>query len=267
MVSKIGSSPAARSDAKALFAAPGIACVLVLSWLLPLEWWALTIVGGLSTLILAAVALAYRRLGRRLLTKPALVAASVMWAIAVFTVAYGWLALEQVHSVQTNGTAAPTSVGVVALLASAMGIAGGEVGVHVQEGARIVAHVQLLVVLGAVAGVGGQVVQRLAGDDDAPAPPPPEPRSLVLDLYRRVHDWLSAEEGSAALDELRIYEPDARMAKKRLLRSLPNPETITEPRALEVFQQISAGDLEFTYPVRFEGGRLGPIVRGMLEGR
>lgn len=266
-MSEIGSNPTGSSDSKALFAAPGIACVLVLSWLLPLEWWALAIVGGLSTLILAAVALAYRRLGGRLLTKPALLAASVMWAIAVFAVAYGWLALVQVHSVQTNGTAAPTSVGVVALLASAMGIAGGEVGVHVQEGARIVAHVQLLVVLGAVAGVGGQVVQRLAGDEETPAAPPPAPESLTLDLYRRVYETLSAEEGSDVLDELRIFEPDTRMIKKRLLRSLPHPDTVTDADALDVFQRIRAGDLEFTHPVRFEGGRLGAIVTGMLEGR
>ena len=235
-----------------LAGAPVIGCLLVVSWLLPVAVWAIVAVGIASSLIFVLVVSAYRNLGRRLLAKPAVVAASVMYAIALFTLAYASLALVQVGSVQTNGAAAPGSLGVAALLATAMGIAGGEVGVHVQGGARVLAHIQLLVVVGAVAGVGGQIVHRLTdGDAEATVLPPPEPRSLTLELYKRVYDLLSG------------LEPD-----RQRIQNLPHPDTATEADALKVFERINTGDLEYLYGIHFEkSSSLGETVRSWLHKR
>ena len=256
---------AARSEWAPLAGAPAIGCLLVSSWVLPLAPWAIATVGVVSSVILALVVNSYRDLGRRLLAKPAVVAGSVMYAIALFTLAYASLALAQVGSVQTNGDASPGSLGVAALLATAMGIAGGEVGAHVQEGARIVAHIQLLVVVGAVAGVGGQIVRRVTDQDGAP--PPPEPRSLTLELYARVYSRLSERGGDRVLDERGIDSRDTRLQLKQSIRDLPHPDVATEVDALEVFQRINAGDLEYFYPIPFEGASLGETVRSWLRGR
>jgi hypothetical protein len=249
-----------------LAGAPAIGCVLVASWLFPLTPWAIAAVGAVSSAIYLLVVGAYRHLGRRLLAKPAVVAASVMYTIALFAVAYASLALVQVGSVTTNGAARPDSLGVAALLATAMGIAGGEVGAQVQQGARVIAHVQLLVVIGAVAGVGGQVIRRLAdGDSEVTDPSPPPPRSLLLELYARIYGRLSEREGDRALDEQGIDDMDRRLEIKQRIRALPSPDIATDADALEVFERIRSRDLEYFYGLPLEGISLGDAVRPWLE--
>lgn len=182
-----------------LLGAPAIAGLLLLSWLFPLEAWAIAVLGAVASAVFGLVGYSQRSLGRRLLARPAVAAVLVMYVIALFTLAFASLALEQPGSIQTNGGAHPQSLGVAALLATAMGIAGGEVGAQVQEGARVIAHVQLLLVIGAVAGVGGQLLQRITGGSEpGPIAPEPEPPSPTQDLYLRVYERLLEQNGEAA---------------------------------------------------------------------
>ncbi len=241
--------------------------MLVLSWLAPLRAWAIALVGAVSTVVFVLVAGSYRALGRRMLAKPAVVATGVMYVIALFTLAYASIALTEAGSIQTDGAHLPGSLGVAALLATAMGIAGGEVGVHVQEGARVIAHVQLLVIIGAVAGVGGQVARRLSDTDEEPAGPSgPPPRTLTLELYARVYERLSERGGDVVLDERQVYDPEMRRGLKQLIGALPPPDLASDDDALDVFRRIDTSDLEYFYPARFEGNSLGNIVRAWLRG-
>lgn len=249
-----------------LLGAPLIAVVLVLSWVLPVSSWALALVGGISTVVFAVIIAAHRGPTRRMLVEPVVIATLVMYVIALFTLAYGAISLAEPGSVQTDGSHDPHLLGVAAMLATAMGIAGGEVGAHVQEGARIIAHVQLLLVIGAVAGVGGQVARRLAGgttpEETAPTP---APGSLMLDLYARVYRRLSQRGGEQALDERDMTDPGLRRRLKQEIDALPRPEVATEAQAATVFQRINAGDLEYFYPLPFEGSSLGVTVRWWLH--
>jgi len=249
-----------------LLGAPAIGLVLVLSWLLPLAAWAIATIGVASSVIFVLVVSAHRGLGRRLFLKPAVAAALVMYAIALFTLAYAALALEQVGSIQTNGSGRPQSLGVAALVATAMGIGGGEVGAQVRDGARVIAHIQLLLVIGAVAGVGGQLVQRLAG---APAPNerqgPREPHSPVFDLYTLVFNRLTENEGETALNDAPAADAETRRRLKQSLRSLPHPSRATEGEAMTVFRRINAGDLEYFYSIPLAEESLGVTVRSWLD--
>lgn len=249
-----------------LLGPPVIALVLVGSWGLPIASWTLALVGGVSTVVFIMVAVAHRGPLRSMLVEPVVVATLVMYAIALFTLAYGSLSLVEPGSVETNGAHDPSLLGVAALLATAMGIAGGEVGAHMQYGARIVAHVQLLLVIGAVAGVGGQIARRLAestGREEAG--PPPVPVSLMLDLYARVYQRLSEQVGDRALDESQLDDPEVRGRLKREINELPKPALATETQAAIVFNRIRSGDLEHFYQLPFEGATLGTIVGWWLD--
>ena len=226
--------------------APAIGLVLLIAWLLPLAWWAIAIVGVASTVIFVLVLGAHRQFGRRLFARPAVLAALVMYTIALFTLAYAAVALEQAHSIETNGDGRPGSLGVAALLATSMGIAGGEVGVQVRDGARVIAHIQLLLVIGAVAGAGGQLIQRLTGQasDDKP-PAGPGPVDPILDLYARVYGRLTEGWGDMVLQESGVTNAEQREQFRRRLQRLPRPDTVSRSGAIAVFERIMAGDLEF----------------------
>jgi hypothetical protein len=219
--------------------------------------------GAACSAIFLAVVLYYRDLRSRLLRKPAVVAALVMYSVAVFSVAYAVCSLVQRGSVQTDGTAIPHTLGVAALLASGLGIAGGEVGAHVQNDARIVAELQLLLVVGAVAGVGAQVAKRLSGE--APPTVAPRPLTPTLELYERVYRRLSDREGDTVLAERQITEPATRLRLKSLIADLPAPAVATEGDAVRTFELINAGELEYFYPLPFGERSLGETVRAWLH--
>jgi len=251
-----------------LLGAPMIGLLLVLSWLAPLSVWALAVLGGLSTALFVLIVSAHDLPMRRRFTAPVVVATLVMYAIVLFTLAYGSISLVEPGSVQTNGDHVPQLLGVAAMLATAMGIAGGEVGAHVQEGARIIAHAQLLLVIGAVAGVGGQIARRLADgsahEAEAPVPTPP-PRSMALELYARVYQRLSERGGDTALEEQLTQDTALRERLKQQIAKLPSPDVATKEDALRVFNRINSDDLEYFYTLSFEDSTLGRTVRAWLN--
>jgi hypothetical protein len=245
-----------------MLGAPAIAAVLVIAWLLPFVLWAIVTVGVASTVIFLLVLVAHHELSLRVLARPGVLAALVMYTIALFTVAYAALELRQPDSIQTDGSGHPGSLGVAALVATSMGIAGGEVGAQVREGARVIAHVQLLLVIGAIAGAGGQVLQRLTGQASDGIPPATRvPTDPVVDLYRRVYDRLTDRGGDAVLEELELGDHENAPMWRDRIRSLPQPDVASPSDAVAVFERIIAGDLEVSYRASFEGQVLGVAVR------
>jgi hypothetical protein len=230
----------------AILGAPAIAAVLVIAWLLPFVSWAIVTVGVVSTMLFLLVLVAHRDLSLRALTRPGVLAALVMYAIALFTVAYAALELRQPDSIQTDGSGHPGSLGVAALVATSMGIAGGEVGAQVRQGARVVAHIQLLLVIGALAGAGGQVLQRLArqASDEVP-PSPPVPPDPLVDLYRRVHDRLTDRGGDAVLQELELSDHENAPMWRERISSLPEPDVASTSDAVAVSSASSLATSSF----------------------
>ncbi|HEX8122924.1 MAG TPA: hypothetical protein VF549_16860 [Solirubrobacteraceae bacterium] len=261
-------STAVSSPARwpSILAAPSIGLLLVLSWSVPLDTGWTIALGVVGTVIFASVALPDRSLGWSVLKRPSVLAALVMWTLVLFAVAYAFVALSDSGAVQTHGDSEPDSLGVAALLATAMGIAGGEVGVAVADAARIVAHIQLIVVVGAVAGAGGQVLHAVTrGDvpDDEPHPPI-EPENPVLCLYRAVWERLTTDRGERVLSELPW---PARPEFGAAISSLRPPSAATEPYAREVFDRIIAGDLKFVHGLPFWDTPLAEAVRPFSKHR
>jgi hypothetical protein len=243
----------------------GTGVLLVGAWLAPIEWSTLVVFATLGTVFFGVVVITHHSHGFRMLRRASVVAALVMYSVVVFTVAYGAAALEQPGSIKTNDGALPSRLGVLALVSTSLGIAGGEVGTEVSHAARVIAHIQLLLVIGAVAGVGGQVVERLA-DREEPDPERPaddhEPDSdPIRDLYRRVYARLTPGGGLWVLDELPDEPEGGRVTAAARLRSLPHPSVATADDARTVFERIVAGDLEFSWRVHFDGKRLGEVVK------
>jgi hypothetical protein len=239
-----------------------LGAALLAAWALPLKAWAVWLFGVVVTVIFVLVVLAHREHGRRLFAKPAVAAALVMYVIAVFTVVYAIVALDQAGAIRTNGDASPDSLGVASLVATAMGIAGGEVGAEVRHAARFVAHLQLLLVIGAVAGAGAAILRAVTGGDDgAGAPTPPWLGNPVLELYRHVYDRLTEEGGEVAWREVPVHDPERKRDAIQSVQSLPSPEVATEADARAVFERIIAGDLEYFYGISFWGSMLSTAVR------
>jgi hypothetical protein len=83
----------------------------------------------------------------------------------------------------------------------------------------------------------------------------------VLELYRRVYARLTERSGDAILDDLELGDHENAQDWKERLRALPQPDEAGESAAIEVFERIVAGNLEFSYRADFEGQPLGKAVR------
>jgi hypothetical protein len=87
----------------------------------------------------------------------------------------------------------------------------------------------------------------------------------VLELYARTYNRLSERDGTIVLDELGIDDRDVRRELRERIRGLPHPTRATEADALAVFRRISAGDLEYFFPIRIDRRSLGEVIRSWLD--
>lgn len=80
----------------------------------------------------------------------------------------------------------------------------------------------------------------------------------LLEAYRRVHVFLQAYEGKLPdILDARNWRPETRADVKALMSKLPKPEKATEADAVCIFEEIRTGNLEWSFPLEFEGERLG----------
>lgn len=144
-------SPAAPAPSRLANLVPlAMALVVLSSWAAPLRPRYVTLLGAIAALLLTLGFLPARRSGiRRTITMPSTIAAIGFFAIAAFGIAYSVCAIVDPGSLGHD----VKSLGYPFLVATGLGVAGGILGDNPTGAARVIAHLQLLLFLGGLAGV------------------------------------------------------------------------------------------------------------------
>jgi hypothetical protein len=91
-------------------------------------------------------------------------------------------------------------------------------------------------------------------------------KSSILQAYERVYAFLkSCEPVVPDTLSVRNWNEETRADVLALVSKLPKPEKATDEDALCIFEEIRTGNLEWSFPLAFEGIRLGVFAAGAIR--